>query len=65
MTFQLEEARMRRALERIQNSTFRIAKPAQATPFGFPIVVDRLRSELTTERLEDRIKKMTIQLEKD
>ncbi len=65
MTFQLEEARMRRALERIQASRLIIREPGRATPFAFPLIVDRLRARMSSERLEDRIKKMTLQLESD
>jgi ATP-dependent Lhr-like helicase len=61
MTFQLEEARMRRALKRIQTQQFIIARPEKPTPFAFPIIVDRLREKMSTEKLEDRIKKMTVQ----
>lgn len=39
-----------------------ISKPNKATPFSFPILVDRLREKLTSEKLEDRIKKMTADL---
>jgi ATP-dependent Lhr-like helicase len=31
---------------------------------AFPILVDRLREKLTSEQLEDRIRKMTERLEK-
>ncbi|HYG02217.1 MAG TPA: DNA ligase-associated DEXH box helicase, partial [Chryseosolibacter sp.] len=61
MDFQLEEARMRRALERIANQRIIIMRPDKPTPFAFPIMVDRLREKLTTEKIEDRIKKMAIQ----
>lgn len=64
MTFQLEEVRMRRTLERITNSDFIVSTPEKATPFAFPIVVDRLRQRSSTERLEDRIAKMQMLLEK-
>ncbi len=64
MTFQLEEARMRAALERIQESKFIISRPSGATPFSFPIVVDRLRAKMSTEKLEDRIAKMKLVLER-
>ena len=64
MTFQLEEARMRRTLKRIQESTFILSKPSKATPFAFPIVVDRLRAKSSTETLEDRVRKMQLLLEK-
>jgi ATP-dependent Lhr-like helicase len=65
LTFQLEEIRMRKSLLKIISSHIIISKPAKATPFSFPIIVDRLsREKLTSEKLEDRIKKMTIDLVK-
>lgn len=63
-TFQLEEARMRRALERILSQTMVIKILERPSPFSFPLLVDRLREKLTSERLEDRIKRMTMELEK-
>lgn len=60
MDFQLEEARMRRALERIAKQKIVITHPDKPTPFAFPIMVDRLREKLTTEKLEDRIRKMAL-----
>jgi len=57
----LEEARMRRALERIAGQKIVITRPEKPTPFAFPIMVDRLREKLTSEKLEDRIKRMAIQ----
>lgn len=58
MTFQFEETRMRDALERIQKQKIIITEPDHFTPFAFPIVVDRLREKLSSERLSDRIKRM-------
>jgi len=58
MTFQLEETRMRAALTRIQKQKIVISQPENFTPFAFPIVVDRLREKLSSERLIDRVKKM-------
>ncbi len=63
MDFQLEEVRMRRALERIASQKIIIKEPNRPTPFAFPIIVDRNREKLTSEKLEDRIKKMLIQFE--
>lgn len=65
MTFQLEEARLRRALQRINQQKIILQKPSKATPFSFPILVDRLREKLSSEKLEDRIKKMRLQLVKE
>jgi len=60
MDFQLEEARLRKALDRIAHQKIIIAEPVKPTPFAFPIMVDRTREKLTSERLEDQIKKMKI-----
>lgn len=61
MDFQLEEARLRAALERIAQQKIVITHPHEPTPFAFPIMVDRMREKLTSEKLEDRIRKMTLQ----
>ena len=61
MDFQLEEARLRSALERIGRQKILITYPDKPTPFAFPIIVDHLREKLTSDKLEDRIKKMAIQ----
>jgi ATP-dependent Lhr-like helicase len=60
MDFQLEEARLRKALERISYQKIIITEPDKPTPFAFPIMVDRTREKLSSEKLEDRIKKMMI-----
>ena len=60
MDFQLEEARLRKALERIAHQKIIITNPEKPTPFAFPIMVDRLREKLTSEKLEDRIRRMAI-----
>jgi ATP-dependent helicase Lhr and Lhr-like helicase len=60
MDFQLEEARLRRALDRIAHQKIIITEPDKPTPFAFPIMVDRTREKLTSEKLEDRIRKMQI-----
>jgi ATP-dependent Lhr-like helicase len=64
MEFQIEEVRLRKALKRIASQNIRITYPEKPTPFCFPILVDRLREKMSSEKLEDRIKKMTLQLEK-
>jgi ATP-dependent Lhr-like helicase len=60
MDFQLEEGRLRLALERIANQKIIITRPDRPTPLAFPIMVDRLREKLTSEQLKDRIRKMTV-----
>jgi len=56
---QLEEGRLRIAMERIaaQEIVWKVCK--QPTPFSFPIITDRLsRERLSSEPLEDRIRRM-------
>lgn len=62
MAQQMEEVRLRNMLERIQQSKIVITFPQRLTPFCFPIKVDSIREELTSEKLEDRVRKMQAQL---
>ncbi len=64
MEQQMEEQRLRNMLERIQESKIIITFPNRLTPFCFPIKVDSMRENLTSEKLEDRVKRMQMQLEK-
>jgi ATP-dependent Lhr-like helicase len=61
---QMEEVRLRNMLERIQKGNIAIQFPARLTPFCFPLKVDSMRENLSSEQLEDRIKRMQAQLEK-
>jgi ATP-dependent Lhr-like helicase len=61
---QMEEVRLRNMLERVQQSTIIITFPERLTPFCFPIKVDSMRENLSSEKLEDRVKRMQQQLEK-
>ncbi len=65
LAFQLEEGRLRGALQRIAQSRIVLQFTGRATPFAFPIIVDRLREKLSSEKLEERIKRMTLKLERD
>lgn len=57
---QLEEGRLRLALERIATQTIVWKACDQVTPFSFPLITDRLsREKLSSEKLADRIKRMT------
>ncbi len=56
---QMDEARLRQALQRIYQSDIIVRFPKKETPLSFPIIVDGLsRMNLSSERLEDRVKKM-------
>jgi ATP-dependent Lhr-like helicase len=61
---QLEEGRLRLALERISTQKIIWKACEKPTPFSFPIITDRLREKLSSEKLEDRIRRMLIQWEK-
>jgi ATP-dependent helicase Lhr and Lhr-like helicase len=60
---QMEEVRLRNALERISKSEIIITFPEKLTPLSFPIIVDGLsRNNLSSEKLEDRIERIQKQL---
>ena len=59
---QMEEQRLRDMLKRIQTSRIILRFPERLTPFCFPIKVDSMREQLSSEKLEDRIRKMQLQL---
>ncbi|MES2378535.1 MAG: ligase-associated DNA damage response DEXH box helicase [Bacteroidota bacterium] len=62
LAFQLEEFRLRAALQRIITQNIILKTIERPTPFAFPIMVDSLgRERLTTESMEDRIAKMARQ----
>ncbi|MDR3711844.1 MAG: ligase-associated DNA damage response DEXH box helicase [Puia sp.] len=64
MEQQMEEARLRNMLERIGAGRILLRFPRRLTPFCFPLKVDSMRENLTSEKLEDRVKRMQSQLNK-
>ena len=64
MDQQMEEVRLRNMLERIQKGKIIIRWPEKLTPFCFPLKVDSMRESISSEKLEDRVRKMQEQLEK-
>jgi len=58
--FQLEEQRLREALTRINHQEIIVTHPTKYSPLSFPIIVDRTRETVTSEKLSDRIKKMSV-----
>jgi ATP-dependent Lhr-like helicase len=60
---QMEEVRLRLAFHRIQSHPIILKWPSRFTPLSFPIIADGLnRNNLSSENLEDRIKKMAAAL---
>ena len=56
---------MRKAYNRINGQKLILVRPEKITPFAYPIMVDRMRGKFTNEKLEDRLFKMKMQLEKE
>jgi ATP-dependent Lhr-like helicase len=61
---QIEEPRLAAALHRIQASKVIIIKTNRYTPLCFPIKVDSLRENMSSEELGQRIERMTAETEK-
>jgi ATP-dependent Lhr-like helicase len=59
---QLEEGRLMQALERIEGQQIVWKACHNPTPFSFPIITDRLREKLSSEKLADRIRRMAEKL---
>src|SRR5260221_1239203 len=62
MDQQMEERRLRNMLERIAHGKIVLRWPKKLTPFCFPLKVDSMREGLSSEKLEDRVRKMQAQL---
>jgi ATP-dependent Lhr-like helicase len=56
---QLDSERLFAVIKNLQNKEFVFKITTTITPFAFPILIDRLREQLSSEKLEDRIAKMT------
>ena len=61
---QLDEGRMAAALDRIRTAGLIETHPPRPTPLGFPLLVDRMRESLSSEKLADRVKRMQLDLER-
>ena len=62
LQFQLEETRLRETLRRIQRQKLVVKRPGRFTVLAFPLIVDRLREKVSSEKLKDRIEKMKLRL---
>jgi ATP-dependent Lhr-like helicase len=60
---QLEASRLRAALDRLARSRLVVTLPCKPTPLAVPLLVDRLRQSLSTEKLADRVRRMQLELE--
>jgi ATP-dependent helicase Lhr and Lhr-like helicase len=62
MDQQMEERRLRNMLERVSKGKMVLRWPQRLTPFCFPLKVDSMREDLSSEKLEDRVRRMQAQL---
>jgi ATP-dependent Lhr-like helicase len=61
---ELDVARLEQTLNRINNRTLDLHVIKRPTPMAFPLLVERMRESLSTEKLSDRIARMVSDLEK-
>jgi len=61
---ELELGRLRDTLAGIGARALRVVEIVRPTPFSFPLMVERLRERLTTEKLSDRIARVLADLER-
>jgi ATP-dependent Lhr-like helicase len=61
---QFEVTRLRRALDRLGHVRIVITEPSRPTPFAFPLLVERMREAVSSEKLADRVRRMTDSLER-
>ncbi|APW36306.1 DNA ligase-associated DEXH box helicase [Rhodoferax koreense] len=61
---ELDIQRLADSLARMQGQRLVLCRPVRATPFAFPLMVERFREKLSNESLADRIARMVQQLEK-
>ncbi len=62
---QLEASRLVQSLERLSRSRILITAPSHPSPLAFPILVDRLRQTVSSERVGTRIERMALKLERE
>jgi ATP-dependent Lhr-like helicase len=61
---QLEFRRLEDCLQRMAQSRVCLEHPPHPTPLAFPLMVDRLRTRVSSEKLSERVQRMQVRLEK-
>ena len=61
---QLEASRLARVLQRLASSDVRVVDVERPTPLAFPLLVDISRAKLSSEKLIDRVRRMSAAAEK-
>lgn len=55
---QLEQTRLGQTLERLRRGTVTVLDLERPSPLAFPLLTDRSRAKVTSERLSDRVRRM-------
>lgn len=61
---ELDLARLTDTLRRIETEHLLVRPVEKPTPLAFPLLVDRLRARLSSEKLSERVRRMQLQFEK-
>jgi ATP-dependent Lhr-like helicase len=61
---QLERTRLGHTLKRLAESRVVVTDPKRTSPLAFPLLVDRTREKLSSEKLSDRVRRMQRALER-
>jgi ATP-dependent helicase Lhr and Lhr-like helicase len=61
---QLEQSRLARTLARIESGRVSVTNVERPTPLAFPLLVDRAREQVSSEKFVDRVRRMVAPLER-
>jgi len=61
---QLERTRLGHTLQRLANARVVVTTPSRTPPLAFPLLIDRTRERVSSEKLADRIRRMQRALER-
>jgi len=64
LSAELDVDALDRCLTRMAGQRLDLQQPARATPLAFPLMVERLREQLSTEKLQDRLQRLLADAEK-
>jgi ATP-dependent Lhr-like helicase len=62
---ELDIQRLREVLQRMRAQRVVFVELAVPSPFALPLMVERFREKLTTEKLKDRLERMLKEMEKE
>jgi len=62
---ELDIRRLKEVLRRMRQQRVSYVELAVPSPFALPLMVERFREKLTTEKLKDRLERMLKEMEKE